>query len=68
MIWIFFFGVVVGICIGRAYGWMKYHYPEFQEEIRVKVAQRRLERLEIEEAEERIRARIDRSLNRRING
>lgn len=68
MTWIFLIGVIIGIVIGRAYGWMKYHYPEFQEEIRVKVARQRLKRLEIEADEERIRARIDKSLDRRING
>jgi hypothetical protein len=69
MMWFFIFltGVIVGIAVGRLYGWMKYHYPEFQEEIRVKTARKRLERISIEAEEERIRARIDASLDRRIN-
>ena len=43
--------VLLGIVIGRAYGWMKYHYPEFQAEIRLKVARKNAEIARYEEAE-----------------
>lgn len=69
MIWFYCTAsLLLGILIGRVYGWMKYHYPEFQEEIQVKIAQKRLERISIQADEERIRAQIDRSLDRRIRG
>lgn len=68
MIWVFFVGVIVGMVIGRAYEWMKWHYPESVEMIRVKTAERRVVRLRIEEEEEEIRSRIDASLDRRMSG
>lgn len=74
MVWVMLVIVLIlGIAVGRCYGWMKYHYPEFQEEIRIKVARKRLERISIEADEAKIRARIekfhanaDESLDRRI--
>jgi hypothetical protein len=65
--WILLTGIVIGVCVGRAYGWMKYHYPESQEMIRVKIEQQRLRRLRVQEQQEIVRARIDKSLSERIN-
>ena len=39
--WYFIIGFIVGIALGRAYGWMKYHYPEFRAEIDMRVSQKR---------------------------
>ena len=41
--WYFILGLLIGVFLGRAYGWMKYHYPEAQALIRLKVAQRNAE-------------------------
>ena len=58
-------GIAVGILLGRLYARAKYHYPEFQEMIRLRVARLRAERAKREEEEERTRAKFDRSLERR---
>ena len=63
---LFAIGLVLGVALGRAYGWMKYHYPESQEMIRLKQARLRSERARYEVEEEKSRAEIDRSLNRRM--
>lgn len=60
--WIFF-----GFVLGRLYGWMKYHYPEFQEEIHLRVARKRAERYRHEYETEKIRGQIDDDLDRRLN-
>lgn len=64
--WLLICGVVIGILIGRAYGWMKYRYPESREMINLKVAKLRAERAQAEEETERIRRRIDDSLDERM--
>ena len=45
---LFAIGLVLGVALGRAYGWMKYHYPESQEMIRLKQARLRSERARYE--------------------
>jgi hypothetical protein len=57
--WYFIFGIVVGVLLGRAYGWMKYHYPESREMIAVKVARLRAERARYEYETEAARMKID---------
>jgi hypothetical protein len=65
LFYIFIF--LLGVLVGRTYGWMKYHYPEFQEEIKLRVARKRLERARYEaETEEQV-ARIDDVLESRIS-
>jgi hypothetical protein len=59
-------GLLVGIGIGRWYGWAKYRYPEFQEMLRVRVAKLRVERARYEAEEERLRAEINETLDTRI--
>jgi hypothetical protein len=59
-------GACIGILLGRWYEWMKWHYPESKEMIAVKLAQRRLERLRLEQACDDIKAEIDDDLDRRI--
>lgn len=59
-------GAIFGFLIGRYYAYMKYHYPENQEKIRVMIARHRLQRIQIEEKEEEIKARIDESLDKRM--
>lgn len=66
MLFIFLLGLFFGIAIGRVYGWMKYHYPEFQEQINVKVAKARADRAEQEAREEKARRQIDDSLHERL--
>ena len=61
----FIFGLILGIILGRLYGWMKYHYPEFQEAIKLKQAKLRAERASYEAQEERYRGEIDDELERR---
>lgn len=58
--------LVVGFILGRTYGWMKYHYPEFQEAVKLKAAKLRAERARYEAQEERYRGEIDDDLNRRL--
>lgn len=59
-------GLVLGFILGRLYAWMKYHYPEFQEIIKLKVARLRAERARVEAEEEHYRGEIDDELERRI--
>lgn len=56
---------LLGILLGRIYGWMKYHYPEFQEEIRLRVAEKRARRYRYEYEAERIRGQIDDDVDHR---
>ena len=65
-LFLFLLVLFLGILIGRVYGWMKYHYPEFEEEIRLKVAKKRAERARYEAEEEEYRREIDESLNERM--
>jgi len=65
MIW-FIFGLILGIILGRIYGWMKYHYPEFQEAIKLKTAKLHADRMQEEARAERHRGEIDDELDRRI--
>jgi hypothetical protein len=44
---------------------MKYHYPEFQEAVKLKAARLRAERMEEEARAERARGMIDDELDRR---
>jgi len=66
MIW-FIFGLILGIILGRIYGWMKYHYPEFQEDIKLKTATKRADRMREEARAERHRGEIDDELDRRLS-
>lgn len=66
--WIFILGILLGVVLGRVYGWMKYHYPEFQEEIKLKVARKRLLRTRIEAEIEASRLDVDRLLEARMKG
>jgi hypothetical protein len=59
VIFLFILGVILGVAIGRLYGWMKYHYPEFREEIQAKVADARLRRKQIELREAQVQQEID---------
>jgi hypothetical protein len=63
--WLLVIALLAGIVVGRIYGWMKYHYPEFQEEIKLKVAKLRAERYRVEAEGERYRGEIDDELDRR---
>jgi Fe-S oxidoreductase len=56
-----------GFAWGRAYGWMKYHYPEFQEEIALRIARKKAERARYEAEADRYRGMIDDDLDRRLN-
>lgn len=67
MWFIFLLGLFIGIAVGHAYGWMKYHYPESKELIMVKVAQARADRAEQEAREERARREIDDSIHERVS-
>lgn len=58
--------LLLGIVLGRIYGWMKYHYPEFQEEIRLRVARKQLLRAQAEAETELYRTEIDESLDARM--
>jgi hypothetical protein len=58
--------LILGFILGRIYGWMKYHYPEFQEAVKLKAAKYRTERAMYEAREERYRGEIDDDLNRRL--
>lgn len=58
--------LLLGILIGRVYGWMKYHYPEFQEKVKLEAARYRVERAKLEAQEEEARARIDEILEGRM--
>ena len=58
--------LVIGFALGRWYGWMKYHYPEFQEAIKLKAAKYRAERARYEAEEERFRGEIDDEIERRM--
>lgn len=62
----FILGLILGIIIGRWYGWMKYHYPEFQEEIKLRVARKRAERYRYEHEAELARGLTDDEIERRI--
>jgi hypothetical protein len=64
---IFLLGLFLGIAIGRAYGWMKYHYPESKELIMVKVAKARADRAEQETREIRAKLRGKRYYDEVIN-
>lgn len=57
---------ILGVVVGRVYGWMKYHYPEFQEEMNLRVARKKAERVEYEAQAEITRGRIDDDLHRRM--
>lgn len=59
--------LILGFILGRIYGWMKYHYPEFQEEIKLRVARKRLERAKCEAETEEERMRIDKLFDREIS-
>jgi len=61
----FIFGVLLGIILGRLYGWAKYHNPEFQEMIKAKTARARAERMQWEARAERYAGEIDDELERR---
>jgi hypothetical protein len=63
---IFLLGVALGILLGRVYGWMKYHYPEFQEEMNLRVAKKKADRAREEARAERHRGEIDDELSRRM--
>jgi hypothetical protein len=63
---IFLLGLFIGIAVGNAYGWMKYHYPESKELIRVQVARARADRAEQEAREEKARREIDDSIHERV--
>lgn len=58
-------GLVIGCVIGRAYGWMKYHFPESQELIQLKITKTREERLTHEVNLERMRKELDEILRER---
>jgi hypothetical protein len=58
--------LILGFVLGRIYAWMKYHYPEFQEQVKLKAAKYRTERAMYEAQEERYRGEIDDDLNRRL--
>ena len=58
--------LLLGILIGRIYGWMKYHYPEFQEKVKLEAARYRVERARLEAEEEEHRQRIDEILEGRM--
>ena len=58
---------ILGVLLGRFYGWMKYHYPEFQEEINLRVSTKRAQRYRQEYEIERMRSKIDDDLDRRIH-
>ena len=64
----FILGLILGIIIGRLYGWMKYHYPEFQEEIRLRVARKRAERYRYEYEADKARGMMDDEIERRLRG
>ena len=57
---------LAGFGLGRWYAWAKYSYPENVEMIRVKVAKQRAERAKYEAEEERLRAKINDSLDERL--
>lgn len=59
--------VILGIVIGRVYGWMKYHYPEFEEEMNLRVARKKAERVRWEAEAECYRGAIDDEIDRRIS-
>ncbi len=65
---IFIWGMflLLGFVLGRIYGWMKYHYPEFQEAIKLKTARLRAQRMQEEAKAERARGAIDDEIDRRI--
>lgn len=57
---------ILGILVGRLYGWMKYHYPEFQEAIKMRAARYRAERMRYEAEAERYRGAVDDEIDRRM--
>lgn len=58
--------LLIGIGLGRWYGWMKYHYPEFQEEMNLRVAMKKAERAKYEAQTEIERGKVDDELYRRM--
>jgi hypothetical protein len=56
---------ILGIVLGRIYGWMKYHYPEFQEAVKLKSAKLRAERARYEAEQFRHEGEIDDEIERR---
>jgi hypothetical protein len=58
---------IAGLIVGRLYGWAKYHYPEFQEKLKLDVARYRLQRARVEADEAEQRARIDRLYDDQIS-
>lgn len=58
--------LIIGVLIGRIYGWMKYHYEEFQEDIKLKVARKRAERYRYEYEIDRARGLMDDEIERRL--
>jgi len=65
MIWLLA-GLLLGVFLGRLYGWMKYHYPEFQEELALRVVKLRTERMKYEAQQERYRSQLDEEIERRL--
>jgi len=65
-VFVFILGLLLGILIGRVYGWMKYHYPEFQEAVKLKEAKLRADRYREEARGEKHRGEIDDELERRM--
>lgn len=57
---------ILGFILGRAYGWMKYAFPESQEMLRVKVAKLQAERAYHDARREKYRSEIDDSIDERI--
>jgi len=57
---------LLGVAIGRAYGWMKYRYPESEEMVRLKIAKLRAERAQYEAEEEEFRSQINELLSKRM--
>ena len=64
--WFFIFGVLAGIALGRFYGYAKYHYPEFQMDIRLKIAEKRLRLAYLEAEEQQVKANEDEIIRERM--
>lgn len=62
--WQLIIGITIGIVIGRLYGWMKYHNPEFKEEINLRVARLRAQRAAYEAETHNYRMQEDMDLDR----